>query len=134
MFHFFLDPAREATQVAARSGLSLLESSILGAITLLSIGLAIWSVVKSFSIQDKRAQDLERYNERLSSVVTKMTETFADVSNSLDNLIQSERDGNFVLQGVKNSLDIVVLEAVRALRGNTPQSTKIPSRGRVTGE
>jgi uncharacterized membrane protein len=113
-------PAKEATQVVARSGLTILESSILGAITLVALGVAAVCVWKLSKVQDQRAADMSKANERMEQLVTKMTVVFAEFNNSLNNLARAEEQGQAALATLKQSVDTVVYEAVRGGRRYSP--------------
>lgn len=118
-----LQPAKGLTEVAVKGGLSLVESSILGAITVVAVGIAIFAIWKLSRVQDARVSDREKLSSEkdklLSELITlnnKMTETFSATKSSIDELRSSEREGQEVLRGVRQSLDTVVLEAVKRRR------------------
>lgn len=118
----YADPA----EVVARSGLTLIESGVLGAVTAGAVGLAVWAVLRASKVQDQRVQDLERMSERVEQLTIKMTSTFADTSNSINNLALAWRDA-------KATLDSVVMEAIRrsgSSRNYSPPSGT-PRRGGI---
>jgi uncharacterized membrane-anchored protein YhcB (DUF1043 family) len=114
-----LGPGTEAAELAGKSGLSVMESSLLGAIAILSLVVAIFSVWKLNRVQNERVADqkqlserMEKASERQEKLVEKMTGTFAGVKNALDNLTQTEKDTQFVLRDLKSSMDGVIRDAV----------------------
>lgn len=115
-----LQPGKVVAEQAAKGGLTVLESSLLGAIVVLCLGVAILSVWKLIKVQDARIEDRERERQgrdkiqaELIALNERMIETFTALKASIDKLRESERDGQEMLRGVRQSLDSVVLEAVR---------------------
>jgi hypothetical protein len=105
--------AQGVGDAAAKAGLTLVESSILGAVAVLcafAAGFAIWKLNKT---QDLRVQDQKDMSGRMEDLVKQMTSAFSKMTNSIDNLTSTDREGQKVLQGVKQSLDGVILEAVK---------------------
>lgn len=129
MLLFAADLGKEAAQVAVRSGLTVLESSILGAITLVSICLTVWSISKLSKVQDQRVSDLEKQNDKMQELVTKMTSTFAEVSKSLDSMGDASEESERALGELKNSINGVVMEAVRSLRSYHRDPRWTPASG-----
>lgn len=123
------DLGKEAAQVAVRSGLTVLESSILGAITLVSICLTVWAVSKLSKVQDQRVADLEKQSEKLREVVIQMTTTFADVSKALDGMSEAADKNSQALSELKGATNGVVMEAVRNLRGHYRDPRWTPAGG-----
>jgi hypothetical protein len=103
----------EITETLARGGLSLIESSVLGAVTAVAVAIAVLSVRKLSRVQDARARDLERQGERMEAVMVELTRALSDLSGSLDNLARAEREGQALLSAMKSSIDLVVMEAMR---------------------
>ena len=118
-------PAAEAAELAGKSGLNILESSLLGAIAVLSLVVAIFSVWKLNRVQNERVADqkqlsdrMEKASERQEKLVEKMTSTFSGVKNALDNLTQTEQQTQGLLRSMQQSMDGVIRDAVR--RGSSP--------------
>jgi len=121
----WIGPAAEAVELAGKSGLSIIASSLLGAITVLSIIVTIFAVWMLNHVQNERVADqkqlserMEKASERQEKLVEKMTGTFAGVKNALDNLTQTEKDTQAFLRELKTSMDGVIRDAVR--RSSTP--------------
>lgn len=106
-------------KVGERAGMSLVEYGIVGTVLLISVGMNLLLVFKLMKVQDKRVEDKEKDNERLERLTTNTTEVLAKVSAAVTGFERSDRDGAAILQGVKNSLDTIVMQAV--MRGMTPQ-------------
>ena len=70
------------TGVAVRAGLTLIESSILGAITTLAVIIAAWAVWKLSKVQDARVRDLERCSERMEGLAERMAGTLREASST----------------------------------------------------
>lgn len=114
-------PTAEAAELAGKSGLSVLESSLLGAIAVLSLVVAAFSVWKLNRVQNERVADQKQLNERMEkaferqeSLVEKMTGTFSGVKNALDNLTQTGKDTQSLLREFKGTMDGVIRDAVRS--------------------
>lgn len=136
MFFYTADLGKEAAQVAVRSGLTVLESSILGAITLVSICLTVWSIVKLSKVQDLRVKDLERSNDRMELLVTKLTTTLSELSASIDKSVEETRRNERALDDLKVSVDGVVRDALTTLRafGRSPTPRDIVHYEKGRGE
>lgn len=120
-------PTAEAAELAGKSGLSVLESSLLGAIAVLSLVVAIFSVWKLNRVQNERVADQKQLSERMEkaferqeSLVEKMTSTFSGVKNALDNLTQTGKDTQSLLRELKGSMDGVIRDAVRSRNPSSP--------------
>ncbi len=129
MLLFAADLGKEAAQVGVRAGLTVLESSILGAITLVSTLLTVWAIWKLSKVQDQRVSDLEKQNDKMQELVMKMTGTFAEVSKSLDSMGEAADSSERALGELKSAVNGVVMEAVRSLRSHYRDPRWSPSGG-----
>jgi hypothetical protein len=111
---------KEAAEAGARAGLTIVESSILGALLILSVALNIWAISILIKVQNKRVDDKERDATRLQDLNQKLITVLSGLENAVENLAKAEKEGQGVLQGVKQSLDTVILAAVQ--RGGRPTS------------
>lgn len=103
----------QAVDTAARAGLTLIESGILGTVTVifaLAAGFALWKLNK---VQDLRVSDQKDMSERMEKLVTQMTSAFGEMKNSIDNLISTDKEGQTALQSVQQSIDGVIRDAVK---------------------
>lgn len=105
--------AQEITEVGGKAGLSIIESSILGALLILSVVLNIWLVATIIKVQNLRIEDKDKDSKRIEDLNSKLITVFGEMKNSLDNLTASETTGQSLLQSVKQSLDTVILAAVQ---------------------
>ena len=105
--------AQEITEVGGKAGLSIIESSILGALLILSVVLNIWLVATVIKVQNLRIEDKDKDSKRIEDLNSKLITVFGEMKNSLDNLTASETTGQSLLQSVKQSLDTVILAAVQ---------------------
>jgi hypothetical protein len=105
--------------VGVKAGLSILESSILGAIAILAIAITGWAIFKLSHVQDLRVADQKAINDKMEKLIEKMTTAFSEINNTLGNLVTSDKDSQGVLLGLKGSLDGVIMEAIRRSGGGT---------------
>jgi DNA topoisomerase IA len=113
------DTAKSAVETGAKAGLTLVESSVLGATAVFFAAVAAVLLWRLLAAQDMRtaeakasgAQMLEM-TVRLEGLITKMSTTFSSMENTLNNLTQAEKDGQAVLQAMKQSIDNVIRDAV----------------------
>ena len=103
----------QIASTSAKAGLSILESSILGAITVLAFAIAIFAIWKLVKVQDQRVKDKESTNDKMEKLMEKFITTFSKMENALTNLTQAEKDGQALLQSMKQSQETIILEAVR---------------------
>ena len=120
--------AKEVAEVGGTAGLSIIESSILGALLILSVVLNIWLVKTVIGVQDKRIDDKDTDSKRIEKLNEKLITVFSEFKNSLDNLTAAEMSGQGILQSVKQALDTVILEAVRG-RGSLGRGPTSPPGG-----
>lgn len=118
--------AKEVAEAGSRAGLSIVESSILGALLILSVILNIWLVSTVIKVQNSRIADKDKDSKRIEDLNTKLITVFGEMKNSLDNLTAAETTGQGVLQSVKQSLDTVILSAVQ---GNLRTGHSPPTGG-----
>ena len=118
--HRLLASAIQADVSIVQPALTTLDKSIIGALLIVSWAiavLAIWKLLrqqeKVSAVQDQRVEDQKLMNERMERLMEKMITTFSKMENALTNLTQAEKDGQALLQAMKNSQETVILEAVR---------------------
>jgi hypothetical protein len=111
--------SEEVVGVGVKAGLSILESSILGAIAILAIAITGWAIFKLSHVQDLRVADQKAINDKMEKLIEKMTTAFSEINNTLGNLVTSDKDSQGVLLGLKGSLDGVIMEAIRRSGGGT---------------
>jgi len=118
MLAFLLQP-EEAANAASKAGLSIIESSLLGAITVLALTLAVVAIWKVLKVQDARVADVTSSTKDRDQILAeiidlnkRMIETFSSMKASIDRLCDSEQQGQEVLRGMRQAMDTVVLSAV----------------------
>jgi len=116
----FYGPAAEAAELVGRSGLSILESSLLGAITVLSLLVCIFAVWKLNRVQNERVEDQKQMSERMETLSTQLTSTFSETNNALNNLTAAEKEGQALMRDLKSSIDNVILAAVKRSGSSRP--------------
>lgn len=143
----FTGPATDATKVVVESGLTIIESSLLGAFTILCMavaGVCIWQLIR---VQNNRVTDqqqlnthMEKAREKMEGLIEKMTEAFAGHKAALEKLNETERLQTETMrglaskfEGMRTTMDSVIRDAVRNphKRSYTPGSgSSAPPRPR----
>jgi len=108
--------AKEVAGAGGQAGLSIIESSIIGALLILSVALNIWLMKTVIGVQNLRIEDKDKDSKRIEGLNEKLITVFGEMKNSLDNLTAAEMSGQGILQSVKQSLDTVILAAVQSGR------------------
>jgi hypothetical protein len=100
--------------------LSTLEKSVIGAVLIVALGVAVLAVWKLLKVQEEitkvqnlRVDDQKDMSKRMEAITERLITTFSKMENALTNLTQAEKDGQVLLQAMKNSQDTLILEAVR---------------------
>lgn len=122
--HWLLLSAAQADPAKiVQPALSTLDKSIIGALLIVSWAIAILAIWKLLKQQDKvsavhdlRVDDQKAMSVRMEALMEKMITTFSKMENALTNLTQAEKDGQALLQAMKQSQEGVILEAVRRIR------------------
>lgn len=107
-----------AAKVGERAGFALVDYGVVGVILLISLGSNFWFASRMMKVQDKRVEDKEEDNKRLERMVVTTTEAISKVSAAVTSLERSDRDSALALQGMKNTLDTVVMQAMFRGRGS----------------
>jgi hypothetical protein len=115
---------KDATQVAQQAGLGLVQTGVLGCVLVLSLGLNVLCVWKLIQVQDKRVSDKEQDTQRMASLNSAATTAITSLTSAFTDLERSDQNQVQVLQGVKNSLDTVILQAVTR-RSYTPHQVPV---------
>lgn len=117
----------DAVNQAIEPALTTLAQSVLGAITLVAVGVAIWAVKKLSSVQDARAKDAQHSADKAEDLVLKMVTVQGESQRTLDAFVQAERQAEQVsreqtvlLQQIKQQIDTTIRDAVLRGRGYTP--------------
>lgn len=121
MIQLFLSASQGSDPVKViQPALSTLEKSVIGAVLVVALAIAILAVWKLLKVQDKitevqdqRVEDQKQMSKRMEAITEKLITTFSKMENALTNLTQAEKDGQVLLQAMKNSQDTLILEAVR---------------------
>ena len=121
MFDLLLSAAQGTNPVRLiQPALSTLEKSVIGAVLIVSLGvavLAIWKLLKVqdkiTEVQDQRVEDQKQMSKRVEAITERLITTFSKMENALTNLTQAEKDGQALMQAMKESQETVILEAVR---------------------
>lgn len=120
MSWLFLAAQQADPASAVQPALSTLDKTVIGALLVVSWAIVAVLLSKLLKQQDKvsevqnlRVQDLNRMNERMEAITERLITTFAKMESALTNMTQAEKDGQMLLQAMKNSQETVILEAVR---------------------
>ncbi len=128
--------AANPVEKAQEQVFSAVAQTLLGAVALLCLGVAIFAVAKLIGVQDKATARIDKQNakvekqtEKITELATSLTETLSGVDRALTELTNAERDSQLqarehmnLLQQMKNSIDTVIRDAVNRdrYRRSTP--------------
>ncbi len=110
----------------AEPAISTLTQTVIGSLLVLSwiiAGLALWQLIK---VQNARIADKDADSKRIEKLNEKLITVFSEFKNSIDNLTAAEKEGQAVLQGLKQSHDTVLLAAVQ---GRSILAAQVPLPG-----
>jgi uncharacterized protein HemX len=94
-----------ATEVATKASNTIIESGVLGAlliVAVLGIVVLVWLLVR---VQNARVSDIQKQAE----VANRMVETFTQVKETLEELIESSKEEARALQAVQNTMQNILL-------------------------
>ena len=91
LFLSALMQAKDVAETGAKAGLTLIESSALGAVLVVSIVINILIIRTLIRVQDRRVDDKEKDGERNGKLNEKLVTVFSEFKNSLDNLTAAEK-------------------------------------------
>lgn len=129
---------RAAAEVGKAAGLSVIESSILGASAILFLLVAVVAVWRLSKVQDKRAEDAEKHSIRMEALADRMLSTISKFDKTIDKLVEAERASqetqrtqNDILLQMKQSQDTIIRDAVigSRYRGSSRGPSTPPSSG-----
>lgn len=136
---------KAANEAAGDALAVIVKDSVLGALLVVAVGLCVWAVLRLSSVQNKRVADQKQMNERMeksqekmASLIEKMTDAFTGHKAALDRLSDTEKSQTETMvhlcskmEGVQSTIDSVVRDAVRRAprRSYTPGSGRPPTRG-----
>jgi hypothetical protein len=132
---FLADGPGEVVAKGADAALGTLAQSVLGAITIVSVAVAIWAVKKLSSVQDERTKDAKEAADKLEKTIERMLDVQGGVTRAIDAVTQSTRAGEQVdreqsiaLAQIKQTLETTIRDAIRYSRGRDDASIR-PSQG-----
>jgi hypothetical protein len=118
-----LDGPVEVATKGAETALSTLAQSVLGAITVLAVAVAIWAVKKLSSTHDERTKDAKESAEKYEKLLEKMLEVQSGMSKAIDAVTTAEnagtavsREQNIALAQIKQTLEGTIRDAIRDSR------------------
>lgn len=114
-------PVAEAAKLAGKSGLTIIESSLLGAITVICVIVTILAAWRLNKVQNDRVADQKQMSEKAEKLISGMTSTFSGVKNALDNLTQTEQQTQILLRSLQQSIEGVIRDAVRRGSSSPPR-------------
>lgn len=112
---FLLAAAQEADKAAEAVGpaLSTLEKSVIGALLVVSWGIAIVAIWQLIKVQNARVEDQKASNAKTEKLIDKMTTALSEMKGALDGLKRAEESGQLIIQSMKQSFDLFVLSQSR---------------------
>lgn len=123
MLAFLYEGPTEVVTKGAETALSTLAQSVLGAITVLAVAVAIWAVKKLSSTHDERTKDAKESAEKYEKLLEKMLEVQSGMSKAIDAVTTAEnagtavsREQNIALAQIKQTLEGTIRDAIRDSR------------------
>lgn len=109
--------------VATNAAGSIVDTGVLGALVIVLVALCIAMFLRLNTIQNLRVEDQKEMSKQILSVVKDLNQEATKTEKALQELTESNDRTTDVLQGVRTSIDQVVLEAVR--RSGAPAARRI---------
>lgn len=116
----FQPVAQIPAEVAAKAGITLVESGVLGALLVVSVLANVALVWLAFRTMNKRVED----TKKIADLTEKMVTTFAEVNGTLDNMEQSDKTQAAALQGLASTMNSILLSMLT--RANVPHPLPPP--------
>lgn len=123
MLAFLTEGPVEVATKGAEMALSTLAQSVLGAITVVAVAVAIWAVRKTVATQDERTKDAKEAGEKYEKLIEKMLEVQTGMSRAIDAVTTAEnagtavsREQNIALAQIKQTLEGTIRDAIRDSR------------------
>lgn len=118
---------KEGSKAAVQAGLTLLESSLVGAFSILSLAVGVTGVWLAFRAQNARVEDQKALNERIGSLITdhgaitaQNTVALARVNDRLGEADTQRRDANTAvltaLAAIQTTLNSITTGLMSRLR------------------
>lgn len=128
--------AQVSTPEAVKPALSLLESTVLGAVLIVVLGVAITAVVMLIRVQNSRVADQKAMNDKSEALTNKMITAFTDMKGALeglkgtlDSLKAAEQETQSVLRNQQQAFNLTLLmKGQDPARGQDPPDP--PKKGR----
>ncbi len=123
MLALLADGPVEVATKGAEAALSTLAQSVLGAITVVAVAVAIWAVRKTVATQDERTKDAKEAGEKYEKLIEKMLEVQTGMAKAIDAVTAAEnagtavsREQNIALAQIKQTLEGTIRDAIRDSR------------------
>lgn len=128
--------AQVSTPEAVKPALSLLESTVLGAVLILVLAVAITAVVMLIRVQNARVADQKSMNDKSEALTNKMITAFTDMKGALEglkgtleSLKAAEQETQSVLRNQQQAFNLTLLmKGQDPARGQDPPDP--PKKGR----
>lgn len=120
--------AQVSTPEAVKPALSLLDQTVLGAVLIVVLAVAITAVVMLIRVQNARVADQKALNDKSEALMNKMITAFTDMKStmealksSLENLKGAEQETQSTLRAQKEAFQLSLL-----MRGQDPARGQDP--------
>lgn len=128
--------AQVSTPEVVKPALSLLESTVLGAVLIIVLGVAITAVVMLIRVQNARVADQKALSDKSEALINKMITAFTDMKSAmealkstLDGLKAAEQETQKVLNSQQRAFELTLLmKGQDPSRGQDPPDP--PKKGR----
>lgn len=109
-----------------KPALTLVESSVLGALLLIAVAVAIGAIAMLVKVQTARVADQKSLSNKSEALTSKMTTAFMEMKgaleslkSSLDSMRETEKDTQKCLESQQHSFELLIM-----MRGHNPPESK----------
>lgn len=92
--------ADEAIKAGAKAGLSIIESSLLGALCILCVAIAAACIWLLYKTQNARVADHKALADKLEAVITRQAELNGKTASAVEKLCEAEKSQAQLLQHI----------------------------------
>ena len=98
----------DTVQAGVKAGLSLLESSLLGAFSVMCLGMAVAAVWLNYKTQNARVADQKAMVDKMEALIREQGQFNTGTTAAIQKLSESEQRQFSVLTGVQSQLQTII--------------------------
>jgi hypothetical protein len=105
--------SEEAIKAGVKAGLSVAESSVLGAFSVLCLGMAVVSVWLNYKTQNSRVADQKAMVDKMESLLREQGQFNTSTTVAIQKLNENEKQQLQVLTGIQTQLQSIIAGLMR---------------------